>query len=121
MMDLCDRKTIGSVSRWKEDLDSKVDKVSRSHCLLFQAELPDGRQIPALLLANKSDLRHREVRTDQVFLFNCYSSYRVIFFYWFPPKRSKCWRWQNPYQKIENKRMSPKPSLFSRDFAISNT
>ena len=70
MMDLSDRKTIGSVSRWKEDLDSKVDKVSRSHCLLFQAELPDGRQIPALLLANKSDLRHREVRTDQVFLFN---------------------------------------------------
>ena len=70
MMDISDRKTIGSVSRWKEDLDSKVDKVSRSHCLLFQAELPDGRQIPALLLANKSDLRHREVRTDQVFLFN---------------------------------------------------
>ena len=30
MMDLSDRKTIGSVSRWKEDLDSKVDKVSRS-------------------------------------------------------------------------------------------
>ena len=79
MMDLSDRKTIGSVSRWKEDLDSKVDKVSRSHCLLFQAELPDGRQIPALLLANKSDLRHREVRTDQVFLFDSSSSYRVIF------------------------------------------
>ena len=74
MMDLSDRKTIGSVSRWKEDLDSKVDKVSRSHCLLFQAELPDGRQIPALLLANKSDLRHREVRADQVFFFNCSSS-----------------------------------------------
>ena len=30
MMDLSDRKTIGSVSRWKEDLDCKVDKVSRS-------------------------------------------------------------------------------------------
>ena len=49
-------------------------KISFLHCLLFQAELPDGRQIPALLLANKSDLRHREVRTDQVFLFNCSSS-----------------------------------------------
>ena len=46
--------------------------------LLFQAELPDGRQIPALLLANKSDLRHREVRTDQVFLFNCSSSIASI-------------------------------------------
>ena len=45
-------------------------KISFPHCLLGQAELPDGRQIPALLLANKSDLRHREVRTDQVFLFN---------------------------------------------------
>ena len=31
-------------------------------------ELPDGRPIPALLLANKSDLKKREVRTDQVFL-----------------------------------------------------
>ena len=31
-------------------------------------ELPDGRLIPALLLANKSDLQKREVRTDQVFL-----------------------------------------------------
>ena len=103
MMDLSDRKTIGSVSRWKEDLDCKVDKVSRSHCLLFQAELPDGRQIPALLLANKSDLRHREVRTDQVFLFDSSSSYRMIFFDWFRPKSSKSWRWQNPYHKIESK------------------
>lgn len=31
-------------------------------------ELPDGRPIPALLLANKSDLKKREVRTEQVFL-----------------------------------------------------
>ena len=31
-------------------------------------ELPDGRPIPALLLANKSDLQKREVRTEQVFL-----------------------------------------------------
>ena len=30
-------------------------------------ELPDGRPIPALLLANKSDLQKREVRTEQVF------------------------------------------------------
>ena len=97
MMDLSDRKTIGSVSRWKEDLDSKVDKVSRSHCLLFQAELPDGRQIPALLLANKSDLRHREVRTDQVFLFDSSSSYRVIFAVSGPTEHCPIFHFPPPY------------------------
>ena len=70
-MDLSDRKTVASVQRWKEDLDSKVKNllVSFPSLSYSKVELPDGRPIPALLLANKSDLnKKREVRTEQVFL-----------------------------------------------------
>ena len=28
------------------------------------------------------------------------------FFDWFRPKSSKCWKWQNPYQKSESKGLS---------------
>lgn len=40
MFDLTNRNSFLNVSRWKEDLDSKV-------------WLPDGSKIPCLLLANK--------------------------------------------------------------------
>ena len=40
MLDLTNRQSFLNVTRWKEDLDSKV-------------WLPDGSPIPCLLLANK--------------------------------------------------------------------
>ena len=53
MMDLASKKSLESVARWKDDLDSKVS-------------LNDGRPIPALLLANKCDLKERKVETREV-------------------------------------------------------
>ena len=53
MMDLASKKSLESVARWKDDLDSKVS-------------LNDGRPIPALLLANKCDLKDRKVESAEV-------------------------------------------------------
>ena len=30
-------------------------------------------------------------------------TYTGCFFYWFCPKSSKCWRWQNPTKKVKEK------------------
>ena len=44
--------TLESVSVWKKDIDSKL-------------QLPDGRRIPAVLLANKCDLEADPAITEQ--------------------------------------------------------
>ena len=43
-----------------------------------------------------------------VIYMSCIAIIQGDFFYWSRPKSSKCWRWQNPYQKSESKGMSPR-------------
>merc|ERR1719397_1915459 len=51
VFDLTRRATFEAAVRWKEDLDMKVVTV-------------DGSKVPAVLLANKSDLTDQRVVTD---------------------------------------------------------
>eukprot|EP00802_Teleaulax_amphioxeia_P026800 Tamp_27964.p1 GENE.Tamp_27964~~Tamp_27964.p1 ORF type:complete len:175 (+),score=21.71 Tamp_27964:250-774(+) len=53
VFDVTRHVTLDSVSVWKKDIDSKL-------------QLPDGRQIPAVLLANKCDLEADKNMTEEV-------------------------------------------------------
>lgn len=53
MFDVTQRSSFQNALKWKKDLDSK--------CLL-----PDGSKVPCILLANKSDLPHREVEQSDI-------------------------------------------------------
>ncbi|XP_077987592.1 ras-related protein Rab-7L1-like [Glandiceps talaboti] len=53
MFDITAKKTFQNITKWKRDLDSKVS-------------LSDGRPVPCLLIANKSDLPERPVSEDEI-------------------------------------------------------
>lgn len=53
LFDLSNSATLRRAARWKEDLDAKC-------------RLPDGSPVPCLLLANKSDLRQRQVTKEEI-------------------------------------------------------
>lgn len=53
MFDLTQRLTFQNTVKWKKDLDAKCT-------------LPDGTSVPCLLLANKCDLKHREVEQAEI-------------------------------------------------------
>lgn len=57
IFDITDSASFLSCRYWKQDLDKK-------------AMLPNGRPIPCILLANKSDLSQRAVSTDSIIKFS---------------------------------------------------
>ncbi|KDR22807.1 hypothetical protein L798_00721 [Zootermopsis nevadensis] len=63
MFDLTNRNSFVNTVKWKRDVDSKC-------------RLPDGSPIPCLLLANKCDLRQRQV--DQLEIEEFYKEFNFI-------------------------------------------
>ena len=53
VFDINKRQSFTAVTKWKNDLDSKVT-------------LADGRPVPCLLLANKCDLKQQAVSNDEI-------------------------------------------------------